>query len=173
MPKTKIYCFDTSAFIRINRFYPREIFSDLWEELESLIKSGYLFSHQICLEEIRPKTSKPDFLGEWVKDKTSIFKNITERQVKIVTEILEKFPGLIDYKKEKDEADPWIIALAKEEIEKRDLFSEEREIILVSEESTRSSIKIPAVCREYGVNHKTLFEFFQDMGWSFKLQKSR
>jgi hypothetical protein len=49
-----------------------------------------------------------------------------------------------------------------EEMEKKDLFSEEREIILVSEESTRSLIKIPAVCREFGVNHKTLFEFFQD-----------
>lgn len=141
--------------------------------MESLIKSGNLISHQICLEEIMPKTKKPDLLGEWIKDKASIFKKITPRQIEIVTEILEKFPGLIDYKKEKDEADPWIIALAKEEMEKKDLFSAEREIILASEESTRSSIKIPAVCREFGVNHMTLFEFFQNMGWSFKLQKSR
>ena len=57
-------------------------------------------------------------------------------------------------------------------MEEKDLFSEEREIILVSEESIRSSIKIPAVCRAFGVNHKTLFEFFQKMGWSFKLKKS-
>lgn len=172
MLKTKIYCFDTSAFIRINRFYPSDIFSDLWEELETLIKSGNLISHQYVLNEIKPKTSKPDFLGEWIKDKTSIFKNITQRQIEIVTEILEKFPGLIDYKKEMDEADPWIIALAKEEMGKKDLFSEEREIILVSEESSRSSNKIPAVCKEFGVTHRTLFEFFQDMGWTFKLQKS-
>ena len=138
-----------------------------------MIKSGNIISHQYVLKEIMPNTSKPDILGEWVKDKTSIFKKITQRQIELVTEILEKFPGLIDYKKEKDEADPWIIAVAKEEMENKDLFSEEREIILVSKESTRSSIKIPAVCREFGVNHKTLFEFFQDMGWSFKLQKAR
>jgi len=167
---TRIYCFDSSAFIRINRFYPKDIFLYLWEELESLIKEGQLISHIYVRNEIYPKTGKtPDALGQWISDKTSIFFEITQRQVEIVTEILKEFPGLIDYRKEQDDADPWVIALAKEVNEKESLFS--KEIIVVSEESIRASNKIPAVCNAFEVGHMTLFEFFQDRGWTFKLQK--
>lgn len=167
--KTKIFYFDTSAFIRLNRFYPMHIFPDLWEELESLIKSGHLISHEYVFKEIFPKTKNPDFLGTWAKEKVSIFKKITLRQTEIVAEILAKFPGLIDYGKEKDEADPWVIAMALEALENSNLFP--REIIVVSEESIKSSTKIPAVCKGFGVNHMNLFELFKVRGWIFKIKK--
>lgn len=168
--KVKIYVFDTSAFIRINRFYPPTIVSDLWENLELLLKSGSIISHEYVLNEIKPKgTSKPDFLARWISDKTGIFKGITVRQTDFVKEILNEFPGLIDYKKEKDEADPWVIALAKEEIEEPGLFG--KEVIVVSEESISSSQKIPAVCKHFKIPHMSLFEFFSERKWMFRLEE--
>ena len=163
------YIFDTSAFITINRFYPHTFVPDLWDKLEKLIKSGNIISHEYVLNEINPTTKKPDFLAEWVGDKTEIFRGITQEQTEIVRKILEKFPGLIDYKKEKDEADPWVIALAKEEIEMPGLFK--RDVIVVSQESPRSPQKIPAVCKHFGISYKSLFEFFESRGWIFRIEE--
>jgi hypothetical protein len=47
-------------------------------------------------------------------------KNLTEK-------IIRKFPGLIDPEKEKNQADPWIIALAIEKNEDNTIFDQNKE----------------------------------------------
>lgn len=156
----------------MNRFYPKTFMPDLWNKLDSLIKTGNIISHEYVMNELTPKskTSQPDFLVDWIKDKREIFRSITPEQVGIVKDILEKFPGLIDYKKEKEEADPWIIALAKEEIQESPLFLK-KDVALVTMESVNSPQKIPAVCRYLNIPHLNLLEFFKERGWAFRLEE--
>jgi len=169
--KIKIYVFDSSAFITMNRFYPKTFMPDLWNKLDTLIASGNIISHEYVKNELSYKSKKgqPDFLSEWIKDRSNIFRSITPEQIEIVKTILEKFPGLIDYKKEKEEADPWIIALAKEEIEQPSLFK--KDVSVVTMESARSPQKMPAVCTSFHIPYLDLFDFFIERRWAFKLEE--
>lgn len=161
--KLKYYYLDTSIFIRIHRFYP---IPKLWDEFESLVISGNLLSHIYVYNEFKPGTKIPDDLVKWAKKHKSIFMGITQRQTEIVNEILNKFPSLINYDKEIDDADPWIIALAKEESEKSSLFHIEN--IIVSTEEPKGS-KIPDVCDYYNIHHMNFFEFINDRGYALEL----
>ena len=73
---------------------------------------------------------------------------------------------MIDYKHEKDEADPWLIALALELKSQYSLFN--TEVYLVSQENPMSSQRIPAVCDYYNIEHLSLLEFFDFVGWKIE-----
>lgn len=163
--KTKIYCFDSSIFITLNRVNNILPVPDIWIELDNLLKKGRLISHIYVYNEFNPNSQKPDFLGKWVKDRKKYFMAETEAQFNHIRLILAKFSRLIDPNKEKNQADPWIIALAMEKNEENSLFGSNNEYIVVSRESPRSSIKIPAVCEAFDVPHMSLDEFLEDNGW--------
>jgi len=166
----RIYCLDSSAFIGMNRFY--DFIEGLWSSLEALFQNDSIISHQYVFKEINPKSSKPDFLAQWIKNKEKYFLQVTKRQTELVAKILSIFPGLIDYKKEIDEADPWLVALVLEKRELSDMFKDFSSIVIVSTESERSPSRIPAVCEHYNIKHMNLKEFFDDNKWKFKLEKS-
>jgi len=137
----------------------------IWNLLDELFQSDKIISHDFVFKEISPDTKKPDYLATWIKDKKKYFFGITERQTILVTSILEKFPGIIDPDKESDEADPWLIALALEKRESEALSHGYLDYCIVSNESEKSSKKIPAVCKEYGVPHLNIKDFFAANGW--------
>ena len=89
-----------------------------------------------------------------------------------VGDVLAKFPKLIDPNNEKNQADPWLVAMMREFKEQEDsgLFPNETEYYLVTEESTQKDNRIPAACKKYGVNHLTLFEFFKKMNWKLGIK---
>jgi hypothetical protein len=153
----------------MHRYYSYDLVPALWDELlKQLFENGRLFSHQFVLDEIEPT----DQLGRWVSDKKPSFFSATERQTELVTQILARFPGLIDYNKEIDEADPWVIALAIEKTESSNLLEDYSRVTVVSTESKRSSKRIPAVCQAFGVSHMDLKEFFADNGWKLRIEVS-
>ncbi|MBU0713692.1 DUF4411 family protein [bacterium] len=166
-PKEKVYCFDSSIFIGLNRIHGFIPMPDIWEELDHLFLSGRLISHIFVYNEFNP-----DFLGKWAKDREKYFMNITENQFVTVSQILARFDKLIDPNKEKNQADPWIIALAMEKNQENSLFGQNKEYYVVSRESPRSAIKIPAVCDAFTVPHMTLDEFLEDNGWRLGIIKS-
>lgn len=145
--------------------------SDIWSELEKLFKASKLISHEFVYEEFNPEKEKPDFLAKWIKDKKKYFIEVTDKQVELTSKILKKFPNLIDSENEKDQADPWIIALAIERMEEVTLFGRNTLIYVVSQEKISSSKRIPAVCREFKVPHMNLDAFLKDNGWRFGIIK--
>lgn len=166
----KIYCFDSSSFIVLNRAHTVIPVHDLWSELDNLFKSGHLISHEVVYEELNPETKNPDFLGKWVRTKQMYFSKTTEKQIELVSQIVKIFPDIIDYDKEKEEADPWVIALAIEKMEGITLF-EKNHVTVVTQEKVSSPKKIPAVCKHFKVPHMNLEDFFNDKGWKFGLIK--
>ena len=169
----KIYCFDSSVFISLNRVHQILSISDIWSELEKLFKSGRLISHEFVYEEFNPEGNRSDFIAKWIKDKKGYFFEITDRQAELTAKILEKFPTFIDSENEKDQADPWIIALAIEKMEEVTLFGQNTLVYVISQEKISSPKRIPAVCREFEVPHMTLDEFLKDNGWSFGIIKQK
>jgi tryptophan synthase alpha subunit len=144
---------------------------DTWDLLDALFAAKRILSHKFVFAEICPKTTKPDFLAKWIKNKEQYFYPVTTRQTQLVEQILSKFPALINHAKEIDEADPWIVSLAIEKRESTNLIEDYSTLTVVSNESGKSGVKIPAVCRAFNVPHMNLKEFIVDNGWKIVIEK--
>ncbi len=166
--KSLIFCFDTSAFVDIHRHLARLI-PQLYPEMDKLFNSGRLISHKFVFQEIVTQSKKPDSLTKWIRPKEAFFKDISIQQALIVSEIVKKFPTLIHYNKEKDDADPWLIALVLEQRSTPSLFSALQEFTIVSAESTLISGRLPDACKYYSIKHLDLPGFFKANGWQVSL----
>jgi len=169
MNQSLIFCFDTSAFVDIHRHLARLI-PQLYPELDKLFNSGRLVSHRIVFQEITTQSKKPDSLTKWIRSKEAFFKDISTQQALLVSEIVQNFPALIHYNKEKDDADPWLIALVIEQRSMPTLFSSLQDFAIVSAESTIIPGRLPEACRYYSIRHLDLPDFFKANGWSLNLQ---
>jgi hypothetical protein len=169
--RSLIFCFDTSAFVDIHRHLVRLI-PQLYPELDKLFNSGRLISHKIVFKEITTRSKRPDSLTKWILPKEAFFKDISLQQTLLVAEIVQQFPTLIHYNKEKDDADPWLIALIIEQRSVPNLFSSLQDFAIVSTESTSIPNRLPAVCKHYSIKHFDLPDFFKANGWSINLQRT-
>ncbi len=76
------------------------------------------------------------------------------------------FPSLVDDSK-KHSADPWIIALAID-MNKQTSIIETREVIVVTNEKLRGKrVKIPFVCKHFGIRYMSLLEMLRAERWKF------
>ena len=166
--RSLIFCFDTSAFVDIHRHLVRLV-PQLYPELDKLFNSGLLISHKIVFQEITTQSERPDSLTKWILPKEAFFKNISFQQTLLVSEIIQQFPTLIHYNKEKDDADPWLVAMAIEQRSMPNLFSSLQDFAIVSTESTFIPNRLPAVCKHYSIKHLDLPDFFKANGWSLNL----
>lgn len=169
--KYDAFCIDSSAFIDLHKFYGQQLLPDLWTELEKLFTDGNIISHKIVFDELTTNAKKPSNLSKWVKQRRKYLIDIAGNQVQYVADIVNRFPRLIDPNQEKDQADPWIIALVLERKTQNKLFSTTQNIAIVSQENKQSSIKIPAVCKHYNIGHLDLQEFFDYNNWHFSFNK--
>jgi hypothetical protein len=169
--ENNIYFIDSSALITVNRYYPLKFFPELWEYIDDLFKQKRVFSHSMVFDEIVPESGAKDDIGKLIAKYKSAFYPITNKQGQLALQILANFPRLIDPGAKKDEADPWIIALVIEKMGTVNIFGNASDFVVVSAESEKSDTKIPAVCKYFKVRHMNLFQFFDDNGWEFVMNK--
>jgi hypothetical protein len=169
MKQDTVFCFDTSAFVDIHRYLVRLI-PQLYPELDRLFNSGRLISHKLVFEEITTHSKRPDSLTRWIRPKEALFGDISPQQALLVSEIVQKFPTLIHYNKEKDDADPWLIALVLERRSAPNLFSQFQDFAIVSAESEFIANRLPDACEHYSIKHLDLPGFFKANGWKIDLR---
>jgi thiamine phosphate synthase YjbQ (UPF0047 family) len=167
----EIYCVDTSAFITMHRFYPLKLMPDLWNFLEDLFIQKKILSHQIVFDEIVPKSGKKDELANWLTKFRTNFISTTERQFELLPDILKNFPKLIDPESEKEQADPWMVAMLIEIMEQDGIFGDQSIYVMVTTESEKRSTKLPAACKYYNIRHMNLLQFFEANGLKFTVSK--
>jgi hypothetical protein len=105
------YSIDTSAILEAwRRRYPPDVFPAVWQRLEEVIDQGELRASEEVLLEIE---KRDDEVHVWAKErKASLFVPIDEAQQRHVSVILEKHERLVDTRKNRSAADPFVIALA-------------------------------------------------------------
>ena len=79
-----------------------------------MMKDGQIISHRVVFDEISSGAKNPDFITKWIANKRDYFLTRTDAQIIEVQKIVQKFPDLIDPGQEREQADPWLIALAVE-----------------------------------------------------------
>jgi hypothetical protein len=161
-----MYIFDSGPFITI-RHYPEDLSIDVLNKLEELFVDGHLISHRIVYDELTNRSKTPDMLFKKIQPLKKYFLPIQCEQAQIVTDIVAKFPKLINWKAEQDQADPWLIAIAI--LKKRS--DEKNNPCLITNESLRKLEKIPDVCKYYQVKHLTLNQFYKKQKWQFRLNR--
>lgn len=165
MPGTThtVYCIDTSALIDLKLRYPQRVFPSLWTELSELVSAGRMVAPVEVKNELM---AKDDELWRWAKKQRKMFAKCTRSQLALVAQILREFPGLIDHRKRRPDADPFVIALALAE-KQDDLFGGDFVVVTHEKPHPTGRPHIPDVCRHYDIQCVDLPELFAREGWRF------
>ncbi len=158
------YIMDSSSLIELNRHNPVDIFPSLWKNMESLISKGLLVAPIEVLNEI---TERDDQLAKWAKEQTSFFRAPTQRQIEILKDVLKAYPSMVREDRKYD-ADPWVIALAKEMIaDPQQTLTSIKRIVVTEEKLRGERVRIPYVCQKYNIDSIDIIEMFRIEGWKF------
>ena len=156
-----MYSLDTNIFIDWwERRYPPDVFPSVRKRFESVVGTK-LFAPQRVHDEIQ-RVGSPD-LRVWFGNNSIL---VVPHDVAIQTEaasIQSNFPGLIDQTSNYDEADRWVIALARL-----------KGFVVVTHETRAASKKhpprthyIPDVCDALGIDCIDLIELMRREKWKF------
>lgn len=146
------YVFDSNVFIGLQQRQPRDIYPSVWNKIDELIDNGTIISSREVYDEL---SVGDDALAEWAKEKKDSFwpsEVSIQQRVRI---ILTEHRGLVEGGKKKNNADPFVIALAQE-----------NKCAVVTEEVRTNnplSPKIPDVCEKYGVKYMNFIGFVREL----------
>ena len=102
---------------------------------------------------------KDDDVYKWARNQPGLFLRIDESTQKVVAGILSNHPRLVDARKTRSTADPFVIAVAQVD-----------GLTVVSGEIPSNNLrkpKIPYVCSALGIKHIRLLELLGLEGWKF------
>jgi hypothetical protein len=141
------------------KWYFLEVFPSLWGDMENLISEGRLIAPREVLAELMQYGDKEDTLLRWAKAHRRMFVDLDEEQQQMVLTVNRDFPNLVDRDKTTEDADPFLVALAKS-----------RGCGVVTQERPTVPPKrprIPNVCEKYEVKCVSLKDFFMEQGWKY------
>ena len=150
------YVFDSNIFMDLQRRQPLDLYPSVWEKVGALMKDGTIISSHEVFEEI---LAGSDELVLWAKQREDYFLPSTETVQRIVREILKEHRGLVEGGKKKNNADPFVIAIAKE-----------YNCIVVTSETpngSREAPKIPDVCNALSIGYLDFVGFQRAMKLTF------
>jgi hypothetical protein len=135
---SEVFLLDSSFFINgwTKRYRP-QVFSGVWKHVDRKIEEGVVVS---CDEVLLEINQGEDDLVMWAKQRRKIFLKPTGAVLKILREVMDKFPNFAAQGGSKNSADPFVVAHAKA----RNATVVTDEINSVSR-ATKPP-KIPAVC---------------------------
>ena len=152
------YSIDTSAILDgWNRYYPPDVVPGLWENIEEMIRDGSLIASEEVLREL---SKKDDGAYAWAKSQNGLFvPTDVEVQLEART-ILKTHQRLIDTRRNRSGADPFVIAVAK--VHGCRLITGEKP------NNHPQRPHIPDVCNDVGITWMDVLEFCREQHWSFR-----
>jgi hypothetical protein len=158
-----VYSVDTNIYLDWwVRRYPADVFPTFRQQVEGLIAAGKWHAVERVCDELN-HLGTPD-LKAWVKSQAEQFVKHNAPLIAEANGVTTAFPGLLDPNARHDEADRYVIALAK-------LHG----WAVVTHETPARSKKhalrthfIPDVCRAWNIPCVDLLEVMRREGWSFR-----
>jgi Domain of unknown function (DUF4411) len=151
-----VYSIDSSALIHgWRRVYRPKNFSLVWQYFDTLIEQGRFRS---SIEVYNELEKKDDELFKWCKDRRDeMFVELDEETQGHVSNIMAKYPRLVDTAKGRSGADPFVIALAA---------TSNPCMVVVTEESPGKT-RIPDVCLAENIQYCGLADMIEREEWTF------
>ena len=152
-----MYSIDTSAILHAwLRAYPPANFPAFWSKIDGLINASDLIAIEEVLIELE---RKDDDVYRWAKSHSRMIVAIDEPVQLAVQEVLGAHPRLIDTRKSRSGADPFVIALAK--VKGATVLTQE------SRSNNTSRPHIPDVCSALSIPCVDLLELIRQQRWVF------
>lgn len=152
------YSIDTSSIIEgWHRLYPPDVFPSVWPRLEAMAGNGDLAATEEVLTELGRQA---DDVHDWARHVPGLFVDIDEHVQSAVRRILTDHPRLVDTRRGRSGADPFVIALAQV-----------NGCTVVAEEGATGRIErpnIPDVCLALGIPCMNLLQMIRAEGWVFR-----
>jgi len=162
------YLLDSNTYIQAkNQYYGMAFCPAYWDWLDAKFASGEVGSIEFIGRELR---DGKDELADWAKARSGHFikhddENTQAVLIDIVNYVMRQDFNLADRDKFLNKGDPWLIAKAKV-----------LGATLVTHESTVSpatkKVKIPNICKEFGVRCITTFDMLHELQPKFTLEAS-
>lgn len=155
-----VYSFDTSSLIEASDvLYPMENFPSLWGRIVELIRSNRLKMSQPVFDE----AMRNEGLANWCREES--LQPFLELKVDVLVQnhvrtILEEYPGMINARKNKSGADPWVVALA---------MQYPGIVVVTEEKSTNDRLhpRIPDVCKFSNIEWVNIAGLVKSENWIF------
>lgn len=157
MPSRSVrYSIDSSALIHgWRRAYRPKNFASVWARIDGLIESGHM---RASIEVYHEISKKDDELFSWCKDrKSALFLEIDDACQVEVARLMGAYPRLVDTRKGRSGADPFVIATA---------IVHRPRCLVVTEESA-GGVRIPDVCAAEGIKSVGLADLIDLEDWRF------
>lgn len=148
------YVIDTSAILSQKRNEPfrRSLYKTLWKTIDQMVQDHIIVTCSEVEQEVHDKE-----IRLWMKNNKMVVlpidDEIQENVTLIVTSVNKR---LIDFKKNKSSADPFLIATAKR-----------YNLAVITEEKKESDKKIPFTCNKMGIHCVNLNDFAEENGIIF------
>ncbi|MYB13573.1 MAG: DUF4411 family protein [Rhodospirillaceae bacterium] len=155
-----MYVFDTSTFTQLFRSYYPDRFPTLWQHFDRLVDAGNVTSTREVRREIEDGPVRA--LTEWAGRNTDLFPAPTSDEARFVSRIFQvtRFQQVIEQRKllkGGKNADPFLIARAQ-------TISG---MVVTMESEPPNGVKIPNICRHFGINCTSLEGFMEREDWQF------
>lgn len=157
------YVIDTCSLVELRRSYPLDIFPNVWEVMGQMADAGVLISSSEVLDELKASEVEGDDVLKWAYDHENIFIPLDGFVQQKVIEILDVFEKLIDIKRKKSSADPFVIATAI--MNSCAVITEE--IATNNPAGSGQKVKMPDVCKYFKVPFYSLLEMLRTEGIKF------
>jgi predicted nucleic acid-binding protein len=156
-----IYSVDTNVLMDWQaRYFPTDVFGSLVTSVDVLVNEGRWLAPEIVEEELSAVGTAETIA--WAKARPSVFVPLQDVLAEALS-IQNRFPGLKDPKSEFEEADAYVIALAK----LRNGIVVTQETPAAEKNRPRRTHFIPDVCRELGIPCISLLGLMRREGWKF------
>lgn len=154
-----LYSVDTSALMEWQaRYYPTDIFTSIPDKIGALIAERRLLSAELVKEELGSVGTAE--LVAWGDAHSDIWVP-TADLLAAALEIQNRFPGLRDPRAEFEEADAYVIALAR----LRDGIVVTQETSAAEKRNPKRTHFVPDVCRELGLPCISILGLMRREGW--------
>lgn len=160
------YCLDSNVLIQAwQKYYSPNYCQSYWDVLNDLGNQGIIFIPEMVYEEI---TRTDDDLSEWLKSSMIEVKTIDAEVTKCLKNIYSadsNHKHMVDSKKGRSLADPWVIAHAMKE--QAIVVTKEEKITAINS----NKIKIPNVCDKMSVRWINDFKFIIELNIQFTCKR--
>lgn len=150
------YSADTSMLIQTWRLYPQNIFPSVWRMMDDLVNNSII----VATEEVRHELAKKDDdVLSWARQRRSLFVPVNDAVQLAVRNILRRYPRLIDTRRNRSGADPFVVGLAMA-----------ANLTVVTEERPTNSANrpsIPDACAGLGVRCINILDMLREEGGQF------
>lgn len=154
----KVWVLDTSALVETKTLVS---VADQWNTfklLEEMVQSGSIAMPRLVIREIS-EIAHPDLPGAWAPGVRDLQSHPLDPDWEFVQQVMRKAGDVVDPNKNKEDADPYVIALALQ------LERDGYDVTVVTEDRVdRNRIAVTTACSRLNLRHCSARELFADLG---------